>query len=300
MVVHELLLDCSVEPLAMGVHLWCLGVGVVMREMQCREPFREVLLELRSVVREDMLEGHGKDHAAEPEELFRSLRGVGGRAPREPEPAVEILEGDDVPPAAVDEAFHGIQSDAMTGVGGLEVLGLAQDLPSVDLLRSSEVIDLLREDPQSSHVSDEPPHRGSGGNGQIVPSTETCEEDLQLLLPKVRMFHAQPLDLLQDWERPCTDAAMHRGPGTFIQGGALPMTFPQLFLPEEQRPPLHLECIHRGLKTMLLPEDQNLVLSLGFVSKHTVPPYRPVVAGDEVKAFECGLEASSSHGSGDP
>ena len=37
---------------------------------------------------------------------------------------------------------------------------------------------------------------------------------------------------------------------------------------------------------MLLPEDENLKLLLGFVS-HMLPPYRPVVAGGESsEAFE--------------
>lgn len=59
------------------------------------------------------------------------------------------------------------------------------------------------------------------------------------------------------------------------------MTVLQLLLPEEERSSLHSERIHRRLESMLLPEDQNLKLLSGFVGEHTVPTYRPVVAGHE-------------------
>lgn len=73
MVIHEFFLDGPVEPFHVRVHLRRLGVRVVMREMEFLELLRKVLLELRSVVREDVLEFHGEHHAAEAEEFFRGL-----------------------------------------------------------------------------------------------------------------------------------------------------------------------------------------------------------------------------------
>ena len=65
------------------------------------------------------------------------------------------------------------------------------------------------------------------------------------------------------------------------------MAFFELLLPEEKRSPFHMESIHRRLKAVLLPEDQDLKLLLGFVGEHMIPPYRPVVTGHEsLKAFK--------------
>ena len=46
MVIHKLLLDGSVESLAVRIHLRSLWVGVIMREVQFFQPLREMLLEL--------------------------------------------------------------------------------------------------------------------------------------------------------------------------------------------------------------------------------------------------------------
>ena len=55
MKVHELLLDCPVEPFAVRIHLRRSRIGVVMGEMQFPKTFCEVLLELRIVVCEHIL-----------------------------------------------------------------------------------------------------------------------------------------------------------------------------------------------------------------------------------------------------
>ena len=70
-----------------------------------------------------MLQGHGEDHPAEAEEFLCSLRCMGCGGPGEPKATVEILEGDDVPPAPMDEPLDGIESNTVARMGGSEVLG---------------------------------------------------------------------------------------------------------------------------------------------------------------------------------
>ena len=149
-VVHKLLLDGTVEPLAVSIHLRGPGVRVVMREMQFGKFLGEVLLELRSVVREDELERHRENHATKAKEFLRSLRSMGGGAPRKPEPAVEILEGDDISPAAMNEPLHGIEGNAVAGVRRCEILRLAHHLLTIHPPHFPIVTDLLRKDPETS------------------------------------------------------------------------------------------------------------------------------------------------------
>src|SRR3989344_2071710 len=254
-----------------------------------------MLLELASVVREDVLERNGEHHLTEAEKLLGSFGSMGCRGPGEGETTVDILERDNVAPAAVDEAFNGIQGNAVTGVSGPEVLGLAQHpLPvgSHNFPRMRQ--NLLREDAQPSQISDEPAHGGDGGDWKCLPPAVSSQKDLQLLFSKIGMLHPELLDLVEHLKWPRTDAVLHGYLRTFIQSFRFPSAFPQSLLPEKKRSPLHTEGIHRGFKTVLLPENENCKLLLGFVC-HMLPPYRSVVTGYEVKAFECRLEASSTH-----
>ena len=296
MVIHELFLDRPVEPFAVGVHLRRLRVGMVVREMQLQESLREVLLELTAVVRENEFERDGKDNLAEREELLRRFRGMGRGAPCEGETTVEIFEGDDVAPAAVDEAFNGVEGGAMSRVGGFEVLGFSEHLLPVGSHDPSRMgQDLLREDAKPSHVLDEPSDCGDGWDGQELPPAEHGQEDLHLRFAEVGMLHAKPLDLFQHFQRPCAEPTVHRDSRPLLKSRRFPMAFPQLLLPEKERPAAHTKRIHRCRKPVLLPEHEDLKLLLRFV-RHMLPPYCPVVAGYEPsKAFECRLETSFSH-----
>ena len=272
MVVHELLLDGSVEAFTVGIHLRRLGVRVVVGEVELCELLREVLLELRAVVGEHVFERHREHHPTELEELLGSLRGMGSGAPCEAKPAVEVFKRHDVSPTPVDEALHGIEGHAVAGVGAKEALWLPQHPLPVDLLHSPEMTDLLGEDPESAQILDESAHGRGGWYGQSFPAAESLQEDLELLFPEVGVCHPESPDLLEDLQRPCTGTAVHGDPGPLIQSRALPMAFPELLLPEEKRPPFDLECIHRGQEAVLLPEDQDFKLPLRFGSEHTVPP----------------------------
>src|SRR3990167_6815910 len=110
------------------------------------------------------------------------------------------------------------------------------------------------------------------------------------------MDHPESLDLLQDFQGPCTEPSVDRNPRPLLQRIGFPPPLPELLLPQKECPAGDAECIHGRRKSVLLPEDQNVELPLRFGSEHTVPPYRPVVAGYESsKPFECSVEAPSAH-----
>ena len=70
MVIDELLLHGSIESLHVGIHLRCLGVGVIVDEVEPSEFLREVLLELTPVVRKHKGDGVREHLPAEVEELL--------------------------------------------------------------------------------------------------------------------------------------------------------------------------------------------------------------------------------------
>src|SRR3989344_198972 len=109
------------------------------------------------------------------------------------------------------------------------------------------------------------------------------------------MDHPESLDLLQDFQGPCTEPSVDRNPRPLLQRIGFPPPLPELLLPQKECPAGDAECIHGRRKSVLLPEDQDLEFLLGFAG-HMRPPYRSVVAGYESsKPFECSVEASSSH-----
>src|SRR3989338_2799491 len=158
--VIALFLNGPVEPFTVGIHVRGPRVGVVVRAMELLQTPCEVLLELTAVVREDVCERHGEDYLTESEELLRSLRGMGGRTPGKAESTVEILEGDDVPSASMDEPLDGIESNAVARMGCLEVLWFTQDGATAHSLRLPAMRDLLGEDSQAAQIVDESAHRG--------------------------------------------------------------------------------------------------------------------------------------------
>lgn len=133
-----------------------------------------------------------------------------GGAPCKSEPAVDVLEGDDIPSAAMNEPFDGIECHAVARISSFEILGFTQYLAAVYLLRPSEVIDLLREDSESPQIVDESSHGRCGRNGLLIPPTEPFQQYLQLLFAKVRMLHPESLDLIQDFQGPDTQSSMLR------------------------------------------------------------------------------------------
>lgn len=165
MKVHELLLDRPIESFAVCIHLRCLRVRVVVREMQFTQALSEVFLEFTTIVGQYMFERHRKHHLAELKEFLCCLGGMGGRAPGEGETTVEIFEGNDVPSAAMDEPLNGVQCHAMSRMGSLKILGLPQDRTTVCLLHPSEVANLLWENSKSSQIMNESPDRGCRGDG---------------------------------------------------------------------------------------------------------------------------------------
>ncbi len=56
-IINKLLLNGAVEPLAVGVHLWSLGICVIVKHMQPPQFFVKMLHKLRTVVRQNKSNG---------------------------------------------------------------------------------------------------------------------------------------------------------------------------------------------------------------------------------------------------
>src|SRR3989338_2822387 len=92
-------------------------------------------------------------------------------------------------------------------------------------------VEILEGDDVPATTMDEPFHRGSRRNGLSISAAESCQKNLELFLSKIRMLHPQILDLIQNFQRPHTNATPFRRLRSFIQSSALSMAFFELFLP---------------------------------------------------------------------
>jgi hypothetical protein len=63
MEINKFLLDGSVEPLTMGIHLGCFGVGMIVHQMESFQFFCKMFFEFRSVVRQHKGKGVWENHA---------------------------------------------------------------------------------------------------------------------------------------------------------------------------------------------------------------------------------------------
>ena len=69
-IINEFFLDGTIEPLTVRIHLGSPGIGVIVREMQLVEFFREVLHDFRAIISQHKHKGMRGYHQAVLKELF--------------------------------------------------------------------------------------------------------------------------------------------------------------------------------------------------------------------------------------
>lgn len=185
MVINKLLLNGSVEPLHVRVHLRGLGIGMEMGEMNLSEFFRKMFLELTAVVSQDKkkLVLMRKDLAAEVKELGSSEGGMALRAPGKRKSRIDILKGDHIPTATIYKSFNGVQSHQMSRVDGSEILRFSQDFLTISLLCLAEVRNFLWEDSESSQIMNEVTYGSGFETKKLLRYTKWQKQRIKLLSP---------------------------------------------------------------------------------------------------------------------
>ena len=155
MEVHELSLDGTVEALHARVHLWGLGVGVVVGDAVRLHKLPEVPFELRAVVGEDRIDRVREQGLHEREEVRSSFAAVGLRTNGNGCSGIEINGGEDVPPATVTLFFDRIHGNTVSGVGGLKSLWFPVYFLTLLRLCAAGVGDLGGCGTQATHILQE-------------------------------------------------------------------------------------------------------------------------------------------------
>ena len=127
-IVSELVLHGAVKAFAVGIHFWGFRIRMPMGEGVALEFGGEVAFEFAAVIGEHCLDAIGKDGLDELKELTGGKARVAAGRPGEGEMRVQVGEGDDKAPAAIDLPFDGIEGHAVTWMTGDEMLGLARGL----------------------------------------------------------------------------------------------------------------------------------------------------------------------------
>jgi len=204
MVINEFFLNSSVESLAVRIHLRGLGIGMVMGEMKLAKRLGKMFLEFRTIIGKHVHKAKGmrEYHLAIVKEFSGGKGGVTLSRPGKAKAGVNVFKGDDVSPAAIDEAFNGIQSNQMTRICRLEISWLSQYLLSFDGLYSPIVVNLLRKHSQPSAVLDEASYGAYRGAWQLLCKTEFSEKRMDFVFSKVGIGIAQPLYLIKNFRGP--------------------------------------------------------------------------------------------------
>ena len=149
-IVSELLLHRTVEPLGMSILFGCPRAGVIVGEMKLEKRGAEMLLELTAVISQDEGEGEWEDRAAQREEVSRCERGMRRSGKGEPKAGIEVNEGDDIPPCPIDVLLEGVEGDHMPRVPSHQSPRLPQGLCPRQRLDSSHTGDAKRHHPEAA------------------------------------------------------------------------------------------------------------------------------------------------------
>lgn len=190
------------------------------------------------------------------------------RAPREREPRVDILEGDDVPPAAVHKPLNGIECRQMAGVRGDKILRFSQYLLTIHIPHLPEVRYLPWKHAQAPEVVDEVADGAWLGTDETLRQTERQEQWIELLSSKVGVCLTEALYLRNDLGRPEALAFCAWSSGPLIERFQLPAAILPLMLPPIQSRPFDRERVQRSGKAVLLPEHQYLRPLEGSCANH--------------------------------
>ena len=208
MVINKFLLDCSIEPLKVRVHLRRFGVGVEMGEMDAPEFFGKMLLELRAIVGQDEKKSvrMRKCFLAQREKLGGRQRGMTLRTPSEREPRIDVFEGDHIPPAAVYESFHRIEGNEVPRILRRKVLRFSQYFLTIHLFHLAQMRNFLREHSESSEIVNEVADGARFWANEMPRRAEWHKQRIEFLSAKVRMRLAQPSDFPDDRLVPKTNS----------------------------------------------------------------------------------------------
>ena len=272
MIVGEFFLDRPVEALHMSVHLRHLRIGVIVRQVQPPQLLCKMFREFRAIVREHEEEREREYLQAILEEFFRRERGMGGGRPGERESRMDIFEGNDVSPGAVDILLDGIEGNEMAGIQNLEILRFPLLFLPFDGNDRAVVPHLLREHPETSAVCDEPADSPDRRAAERMFLAEPFQGRMDLVLAQIGMFPPDALDLRNDTLVPKAPAFLPWRFRSLVQGfdlfsACLPLLFPGI-----QGAFFDPESIVGRLKAMLFPKDQDPCLPVRFFGDHIPEP----------------------------
>jgi len=125
-VVDTLFLHGAIEALAVGVHFGRLGKGVPMGNQMVGQGGGKVAQECAAVVGEHGLDGEREYGLNKAKELGSGGAGVAAGGPGPAEVRMQVGAHDDVTAIAQGAQFDAVQSDAMAGAFGPEMLEFTQ------------------------------------------------------------------------------------------------------------------------------------------------------------------------------
>lgn len=215
-VVQKLLLESTVEPFHMSVHLRRLGTGVVVGNLEFEKSGGEVFFEFTPVVGEHERHRVGKQEAEPLEELGCSKRRVRGGGPREHEAAEQVFAGDHVPTGTMDDLLDRVEANAVARVFCLEIGGFPDNGRPRDRLHPLGTRDVERHAAQAAEVGDQAADSSRRGTRKALFTAEFREERAELFLPEVRVFFPESSQFLNDAVVPQSFAAFPRRTGTWV------------------------------------------------------------------------------------
>lgn len=96
MIVQKLFLDGAVESFNVGIHLGCLGVSVIVGDLQFEQFNGEVFFPLAAVVGQDKGDRIRKQETERLEEISRGPGSMRARGPGKSETTKQIFTSDDI------------------------------------------------------------------------------------------------------------------------------------------------------------------------------------------------------------
>lgn len=281
MEIRETLLHRFVESFRMCIHLGCLWIGVVVKQVETTQFLVKMLFEFTPIVGQDKRQGKREDLDAEFEKLSCSKGGMGAGSHGKAKSRVDVFKRDDVAAHAMVDFFKGIERHAMSRKQCLKILRFSQNFLTIGSFDFSEVGDLLGKSAEASQIMHEAANGFWFGICEGERYAELTEKRIEFFFAKIGIHDTQTPKLGYDTRIPEALPPHAWSPTSRVQGFNLAASFVQFLLPCEQGAFLNLKRIKGSGKPVLLPEHQNLVSTLGFLCNHIPPAYHFLPAGYE-------------------